>query len=126
MVLVAIKYKSTANSPQVSHGPELGLSVELIESILCIDASRDIGVTEWILVGIAGFGFGIVDRSVRRFGSSALGIRFLGSGRLMGDAGGSLVGQGKLLRWLRIRRLDPGLFCSCVESLLLLLSRPGG
>ena len=112
MVLVAIKYKSTANSPQVSHGPELGLSVELIESILCIDASRDIGVIEWILVGIAGFGFGIVDRSVRRFGSSALGIRFLGSGRLMGDAGGSLVGQGKLLRWLRIRRLDPGLFCS--------------
>ena len=44
---VAIEYKSTAGSPQMPYCPEHSLSVEFIETILCINAASDEGVINW-------------------------------------------------------------------------------
>ena len=44
---VAIEDKSTASCPQMSHRPEHSLSVEFIETILCINAASDEGVVNW-------------------------------------------------------------------------------
>ena len=45
-MLVAIEYKPTSSRPEMLYSPKYGFSVELVETILCINATSDEGVVK--------------------------------------------------------------------------------
>ena len=58
MVPVAIEDKAAANGPQVPNCPKHSFPVELIETILCINAASDEGVVNWCCWRIARYTWG--------------------------------------------------------------------